>query len=82
MRQKILQNTIIKLLIANIITEEENIIPLTEDQQGFRKKTSTIDAIFIIRQLEVKSVELNYSLFLCFINLIKTFVRLRKKRLL
>jgi len=48
-----------------------------EEQQGFRRKRSTTDAIFIIKQLKEKSIEFNTPAYVCFIDLTKAFDRVR-----
>lgn len=52
-------------------------IELSEEQQDFRKNRSTIDAIFIVRQITEKALEFNKPAYLCFIDLTKAFDRLR-----
>ena len=41
---------------------------LCEEQQGFRKNRSAIDAIFTIRQITEKAIEFNKP-FMCFVDL-------------
>jgi hypothetical protein len=48
-----------------------------EEQQGFRKNRSTIDAIFIVRQIAENTTEFNRTAYLCFIDLTKAFDRVR-----
>jgi len=46
-------------------------------QQEFRHNRSTIDAIYILRQLIEKAIEFNRPLFLCFVDLKQIFDRVR-----
>jgi len=48
-------------------------LPISEEQQEFRFNRSTVDAIFILRQMIEKSIEFNKPLFVCFVDLTKTF---------
>ncbi|GJQ84770.1 hypothetical protein Trydic_g21170 [Trypoxylus dichotomus] len=50
---------------------------IRKEQQGFRKNRSTIDTIFIVRQITEKSLELNTPAFLCFLDMIRVFDRAR-----
>lgn len=50
---------------------------MSEKQQGFRKNRSTIDAIFILRQVVEKAIELDKPAYLCCIDLTQTFDRVR-----
>lgn len=52
-------------------------IDITEEQHGFRRNRSTIDAIFIVRQMIEKSIEYNKPIFMCFIDLTQAFDRVR-----
>lgn len=54
-----------------------NKIKISEEQQGFRPNRSTIDAVFILRQMIEKSIEFQKPLFLCFVDLKKAFDRVR-----
>lgn len=48
---------------------------ICKEQQGFRKNRSTIDAIFILRQIVGKSIEYDKPAFMCFIDMTKAFDR-------
>lgn len=54
-------------------------MPISEEQQGFRRNRSTTDALFILRQLVEKSLEYNSPAYLCFIDLTKAFDRVQLK---
>jgi len=47
------------------------------EQQCFRKNRSTTDSIFIVRQIAEKAIEFNHTAYLCFVDLTKTFDRVR-----
>ena len=49
------------------------------EQQGFRKNRSTIDAVFVVRQVVKKAIEYNKPSYLCFIDLTKAFDRIMLK---
>lgn len=50
---------------------------LCEEQQGFRKNRSTVDAVFVVRQVIEKSIEYDKHAYLCFIDLSKAFDRIQ-----
>ena len=77
-----LLNSMLKIttkIIQNKLTE---MIPLCEEQQGYRLGRSCIDAIFVVRQIVEKSLEFNKPAYLCFIDLEKAFDRLELKDIL
>ena len=47
------------------------------EQQGFRYNRSTIDAIFILREIAEKAIEFNKAAFMCFIYLTQAFNKVR-----
>lgn len=57
-------------ILATIIEEK---IPISEEQQGFRRNISTTDAIFAVRQIIEKSIEFDKLAFMCFVDLEKAF---------
>lgn len=61
------------ILGRDLISEME----LSEEQQGFRKNRSTIDAIFIVRQIAEKALEFDKPAYLCFIDLTKAFDKIK-----
>lgn len=72
-----LLSTVLKLLtkiLSQNLTEQINI---NEEQQGFRRNRSTVDAIFILRQIIEKSIEYNKPAFLCFVDLTQAFDRVK-----
>ncbi|XP_057672917.1 uncharacterized protein LOC130904270 [Diorhabda carinulata] len=50
---------------------------ISEEQQGFRKNRSAIDAIFVIFQIKEKAIEFNKTAYMCFIDLTQAFDRVR-----
>lgn len=74
-----LLNSTMKLftkILTDIIQKYTN---TSEEQQGFRKNRSTLDAIYIIRQLIEKSIEYDKPVYMCFIDLTKAFDRVQLK---
>ena len=65
-----------KTLTKTILREITNTISIREEQQGFRKNRSAIDAIFIIKQISEKSLEFNKPAFMCFVDMTKAFDRM------
>lgn len=72
-----LLSSAMKLLTNIIATQLNEIIPMNEEQQGFRKNRSTTDAIFIIRQIAEKAIEYNKTAYICFVDLTKAFDRIK-----
>ena len=71
-------------IYANIIKTKlqpivENI--LQEEQCGFRKGRSCIDAIFTIKQIMEKRLEYNLPLYLLFLDYVKAYDRVNKSKL-
>lgn len=52
---------------------------IEDNQRGFRKGRSTIDLIFIIRQINKKVLGKNKEIHACFMDLKKSFDRARRK---
>ena len=71
-----LLSSILKLF-TKILSDEIHARGMCEEQQGFRKNRSTIDAIFTIRQIAEKSIEYNKIAYMCFVDLTKAFDRVR-----
>lgn len=68
----------IQKIMTKILTQKiNNKVYFQEEQQGFRTNRSTIDAIFILRQLIEKAIEFNKPMFTCFVDLEKAFDRVR-----
>ena len=65
--------------LTKIFEEEIADTGLCEEQQGFRKNRSVIDAIFTIRQITEKTIEFNKPTFMCFVDLTKAFDRVKLK---
>ena len=63
--------------LTKIFEEEIADTGLYEEQQGFRKNRSAIDAIFTIRQITEKAIEFNKPAFMCFVDLIQAFDRVK-----
>lgn len=74
-----LLSTSLKLLTKIIADKISSIMPIREEQQGFRRNRSTTDALFILRQLVEKSLEYNTPAYLCFIDLTKAFDKVQLK---
>lgn len=55
--------------LLNHITE--NVLP--ESQSGFRKDRSTVDMVFVARQLQEKAIEQQQDLYMVFVDLAKAF---------
>ena len=65
-------------LLTKIISEKlSQTIKTSEEQQGFRRNRSTVDAIFVLRQLVEKAIEFDRPLFLCFVDLKQAFDRVQ-----
>ena len=67
----------ITLLCAILKLFYLQILLIPEEQQGFRRNRSTIDAIYIVRQIVEKALEFNKPAFLCFVDLTKAFDQVR-----
>ena len=72
-----LMNSTTKLFTKLILNQLLKHISPREEQQGFRKNRSTMDAIFIVRQIVEKAIEFNKPAYLCFVDLTKAFDRVR-----
>ena len=75
-RRIYLLSTLLKLL-TKIITNKIN--GLQDKQQDFRSGRSCTDAVFVLRQITIKSIEYNKPAYICFIDLVKAFDRVRLK---
>lgn len=64
-------------VFTKILADEILQTGISEEQQGFRQNRSTIDAIFILRQITEKAIEHNKTAFMCFIDLTRAFDRVR-----
>lgn len=69
--------TVLKLTTKIIARRLEGDLYLEDEQQGFHKGRSCNDAIFIIRQVKEKSLEFNRPAFLCFVDLVKAFDKVK-----
>ena len=65
--------------LTKIFEEEMVDTGLCEEQQGFRKNRSAMDAIFTIRQITQKAIEFNMPAFMCLVDLTQTFDRVKLK---
>ena len=63
--------------LTKIFEEEIADTGLCEEQQGFRKNRSAIDAIFTIRQITEKAIEFNKPAFMYFVDLTQAFDRVK-----
>lgn len=71
-------------ILAHIINARlthlaEQILP--ESQCGFRQSRGTVDAIFVVKQIQEKSLEQHQPLFMCFVDLEKAFDRVPREAL-
>ena len=71
-------------ILAHIINRRlgelaERILP--ESQCGFRPSRGTVDAIFVVKQLQEKSLEQQRALYMCFVDLEKAFDRVPRSAL-
>lgn len=57
----------------------EQVLP--ESQCGFRPYRGTVDAIFVVKQIQEKSLEQNRPLYMCFVDLEKAFDRVPREAL-
>jgi len=72
-----LLNTTLKLFTKVVLRKLLQYIQPREEKQGFRKNRSTTDAIFIVRQIAEKAIKFNHTAYLCFVDLTKSFDRVR-----
>ena len=61
-----------KIMLTHLLEHVVDLI-LPESQCGFRRGRSTIDMIFLARQLQEKCRELHLDLYLAFVDLTKAF---------
>ena len=66
-------------IIANKLTR---VINLEDEQQGFRRGRSCINAIFVVRQLAEKVLEFNKPAFFCFIDIEKALDNIQLEHVL
>lgn len=69
--------SILKLFTKIIVNRIRYKVTTSEEQQGFRANRSTVDAIFIVRQLIEKAIEFNKPMFICFVDFTKAFDRIK-----
>ena len=71
---------ILACIISNRLSQHaETILP--ETQCGFRRGRGTVDAIFVVRQVQEKSLEQYRPLYMCFVDLEKAFDRIPRDAL-
>lgn len=68
-----LLDTTLKLTTKVITNKINGLTSLQDEQQGFRRGRSCVDAVFVLRQITEKSIEYNKPAYLCFIDLTKAF---------
>uniref|UniRef100_A0A5F8H1G2 RNA-directed DNA polymerase n=1 Tax=Monodelphis domestica TaxID=13616 RepID=A0A5F8H1G2_MONDO len=73
---KILARVILNRLLSSVSEQK-----LPESQCGFRPDRSTIDMVFMMRQMQEKCLEQNLSLYIVFIDLTKAFNTVNKDAL-
>ena len=57
-------------------------LPIAEEQCGFVKDKGTINAIYMIRTLTERAIEIQKDLYLCFIDYTKAFDKLRHEEIM
>ncbi|XP_044746344.1 poly [ADP-ribose] polymerase tankyrase-1-like [Coccinella septempunctata] len=72
-----LPSVFVNMVIDRLTIPDMENIPISEEQQEFRPNRSTVDAIFIVRQLVQKSIEFNKPMSVCFVDFTKAFDRIR-----
>ncbi len=68
-----------RVLLNRLITTAEGNLP--EAQCGFRPGRSTVDMVFVVRQLQEKCIEQNMPLYFVFIDLTKAFDTVNREAL-
>jgi len=71
------QKIVAKILTRRIEKKIEDV--LGEDQFGFRKGKGTRDAIWMLRIISERTLEINEKLSVCFIDWKKTFDRIKRQ---
>ena len=69
--------TNLKLLTKILLNKLKPLIKTNEEQYGFRRNRSTVDALFVVRQVIEKSIEYSKPAFMCFVDLSRAFDRVR-----
>ena len=79
-----LMSVVLKVILRILMHRMRNKIrpEIDNTQCGFTKDTGTRNAIFILRNICERAIEVNKDLYLCFIDFNKAFDRVRHKRLL
>src|SRR5215469_11155304 len=69
-RKKSIMSQVTKILLRVVLTRIRNKIwpQISEEQYGFVKGKGTRNAIFVLRNLAEKTVEVNQDLYLCFVD--------------
>ena len=70
---------ILKIVLARVKPKLER--EISEEQYGFMKDKGTTNAIFIMRNLCERGIEMQKNLFLCFIDYEKAFDRVKHQEL-
>jgi hypothetical protein len=68
-----------KVLEKIIVSRLQNIIHIDEMQRGFVAGRSTMDAVFMVRQVQEKFLEKNRTLWLAFVDLEKAYDRILRE---
>lgn len=79
-----LMSVVLKVILRILMQRMRNKIrpEIDKTQCGFMKDTGTRNAIFILRNICERAIEVNKDLYLCFIDFTKAFDRVRHTKLL
>src|SRR5207244_2897663 len=79
-----LMSGVLKLILCILMQRMRNKIrtEINKSQCGFMNDTGTRNAIFILKNICERSIEVNKDLYLCFIDFTKAFDRVRHTKLL
>ena len=79
-----LMSVVIKVILRILMQRMRNKIrpEIDKTQCGFMNDTGTRNAIFILRNICERTIEVNKNLYLCFIDFTKAFDKVRHNKLL
>ncbi|XP_015189765.1 PREDICTED: uncharacterized protein LOC107073587 [Polistes dominula] len=67
----------VQKLMRNIPAKEIEQTGLSEEEQSFQQNKFTVDAIFILRQIAEKAIEISKPIFICFVDLQQAFDKVK-----